>query len=64
MSGPLIEIGPNGGRIGPFWWLNANTARIEMRNATYNGSLHYVWREGVSGWGPPGGKRILWRLIK
>jgi hypothetical protein len=60
----IIDFNSDGGRIGPFWWLNASTAKTEMHNATYSGSLHYVWREGVSGWGSCIGKRFFWRTIK
>ena len=38
----IIDFDSNSGRIGPFWWLNASTAKTELHNATYNGSLHYV----------------------
>lgn len=60
----IIDISSDYGRIGSFWWLNGCMSRIEMHNATYNGSVHNVWREGVSGWGSPFGKQFLWRLIK
>ena len=60
----IIDFNSDGGRIGPFWWLNASTAKTEMHNATYSGSLHYVWREVVSGWGYCIGKPFFWRTIK
>lgn len=60
----MIYITSIAGRIGTFWRINASTARTEMLNATYNGSRHFVWREGVSGWGEPFGKQFLWRIIK
>ena len=61
---PLFHIGSDGGHIGPFWWFNANTGKTIVQNATYNGSLHNCWRQGVCGWGSPTGKRFLWRIIK
>jgi len=60
----IMDIGSDWGRIGPFWWINGSMAKTELHNATYSGSAHHVWREGVSGWGSPFGKQFLWRLIK
>jgi hypothetical protein len=45
----VIYIDSNQGRIGPFWWVNGIHSKIEMYNATYKGSVHYVWRPGVFG---------------
>jgi hypothetical protein len=60
----MIHITDLGGRIGPFWWVNASTASQEMRNATYNGSVHRVWRPGFCGWGTSTGSRLLWLIIR
>ena len=59
----MIYIDSMQGRIGPFWWMNAVTSKMELRNATYNGSLHYVWRPGFSGWGDPTGTSFYWKPI-
>ena len=50
------------GRIGSFWWVNADTRKSEMISATYNGSRHFVWRQGASGFGFPGS--FVWKIIK
>lgn len=61
----MIHISDMSGRIGPFWWVNADTRRLDLISATYNGSHHHVWRPGVSGWGrAERGPRIEWRLIR
>ena len=61
----MIHVSDFWGRIGPFWWINASTASQEMHNATYNGSVHHVWRPGQSGWGDPStGSRLLWLIIR
>ena len=60
----MIHVSDLGGRIGPFWWVNASTASQEMHNATYNGSVHHVWRPGQSGWGDCTRSRILWLIIR
>jgi len=60
----MFDINSDSGRIGPFWWVNAVTSQIKLRNAVYNGSLHIVWRPGVSGWGNPLGKSFQWLIIK
>lgn len=59
-----MSFDSDGGRIGPFWWLNGCMSAIEIHGATYNGSRHLCWREGVSGWGSPVGKKYYWRIIK
>ena len=58
----MIYINSESGRIGSFWWVNADTRRLELISATYNGSHHFVWRQGASGFGIP--DRFLWRIIK
>lgn len=58
----MININDLGGNIGSFWWVNADTRKLELLNATYNGSRHFVWRQGASGFGNPGS--FLWRIIK
>jgi len=60
----MIYMNSDSGRIGAFWWINASTAKTELHNATYNGSRHFVWREGLSGWGSPINKKFYWRVIK
>ena len=62
----MIAINSDHGRIGPLWWVNAETSSFELHNATYNGSVHTVWREGACGWdgwfNPQG--RLIWRLVR
>ena len=61
----MISIDSDSGRIGPFWWVNGIHCAIELQNATYNGSIHYVWRPGICGlepWFVP--KTFQWRIIK
>ena len=58
----MIHITSESGRIGLFWWVNADTRKTELLNATYNGSQHFVWRQGASGFGAP--DSFLWRFIK
>lgn len=61
----MLFIDSDAGRVGPFWWLNGVHSPIEMRDATYNGSLHHVWRPGICGlepWFTP--KTFQWRIIK
>jgi hypothetical protein len=60
----MINITSEHGRIGPFWWLNAVTTPIKMSNATYNGSVHYVWRPGIFSWKSPMKEQLHWRVIK
>jgi hypothetical protein len=57
----MIEFCSLGGRIGPFWWVNADTSKTELLNAAYNGSRHLVWREGACGFDTPG--QFYWRII-
>jgi hypothetical protein len=59
---PIFYINSLAGRIGPFWWVNADCASFNLLNATYMGSIHRVWREGTSGWGYRPG-RFIWRTI-
>ena len=54
-------INSEAGRIGSFWWVNADTRKSEMISATYNSSRHFVWRQGTSGFGTPGS--FLWKII-
>jgi hypothetical protein len=54
-------INPEAGRIGPFWWVNANTQKVKVANWLWTGSVHYVWRPGCSGWGFSG--NFYWRII-
>lgn len=60
----MIHISSDQGRIGPFWWLNAVTTPMRMENATYNGSVHTVWREGAAGWDGLAQGRLLWKVIR
>jgi hypothetical protein len=60
----MFSLDSVSGRIGPFWWLNGCMSKTELRNATYMGSVHHVWRQGVCGWGEPAGKKFYWRVIK
>jgi hypothetical protein len=60
----MIILDSDRGRIGPFWWLNGAMDAFEIRDATYNGSVHRVWREGVCGWGSCVGKPFYWWRIK
>jgi hypothetical protein len=59
----MIHITDLGGRIGPFWWVNACTSVTTLTGATWNGSEHHVWRPGVSGWGDPSRGRLVWKII-
>ena len=58
----MININCLGGSIGSFWWVNADTRKLELISAIYNGSHHFVWRQGASGFGTP--SRFLWKIIK
>jgi hypothetical protein len=58
----MIYINSVGGRIGSFWWVNAETSPIVLIDATYKGSHHLVWRQGASGWGVP--STFKWLSIK
>lgn len=58
-----VTISSDHGRIGPFWWVNGVTSSSILRNAVYDGSVHTVWRPGVSGWGNPLGRTFRWRTI-
>jgi hypothetical protein len=61
----IISIDSDVGRIGPFWWANRVHSKMELHNATYNGSVHYVWRPGFCGldpWFVP--KTFKWIVIK
>ena len=60
----MLEITSETGRIGPFWWVNAITSPSEMHNATYNGSVHTVWREGTAGWDGIYQGRLIWRIVR
>jgi hypothetical protein len=59
-----FHIDSETGRIGPFWWVNAVCSPITMLNATYNGSVHVVWREGFAGWDGIAHGRLLWRIVR
>jgi hypothetical protein len=61
----MIYVNDVGGRIGSFWWLNADCRRLDLISATWKGSHHYVWRPGLCGWDRPGKApgRFVWRLI-
>ena len=61
----MINIDSDMGRIGPLWWANGVHCEVELQNATYNGSVHYVWRPGI--WGLDGvftPKTFQWLLTR
>jgi hypothetical protein len=61
----MIYVDSDMGRIGPFWWVNGIQCRMTLISATYNGSLHFVWRPGFWGWdGMYSPKTFKWLIIK
>ncbi len=61
----MFYIDSKMGRIGPFWWVNGIHHKMLLTHATYNGSLHFVWRPGSWGWeGLYSPKGFKWLTIK
>ena len=60
----MFYVDSQQGRIGSFWWVNGVTSQIELHDALYNGSVHFVWRPGISGWGDPLRKSFQWLIIQ
>lgn len=60
----MIEITSDSGRIGPFWWVNADTRPRHLHDWVYAGSHHIAWRPGVSDWFSPLGKKFYMVLIE
>lgn len=46
----MITINSDGGRIGSFWWLNADTTPVDFRVLVFGFSMKFV-RYGTCGFG-------------